>query len=65
MAAETNDMQAIEKISAVVGESQVKIILSNQCIKGSYCFSSFLDVINVIGFVFIFVPTSDFYGSYT
>ncbi|XP_073956141.1 uncharacterized protein isoform X3 [Choristoneura fumiferana] len=33
MAAESNDVQAIEKISAVVGESQVKIILSNQCIK--------------------------------
>ncbi|XP_061716343.1 myosin heavy chain, striated muscle-like [Cydia pomonella] len=30
---EPNDVRAIESISAVVGESQIKILLSNQCMK--------------------------------
>ncbi|XP_063364415.1 uncharacterized protein LOC134653058 isoform X2 [Cydia amplana] len=31
--AEPNDVRAIESISAAVGESQIKILLSNQCMK--------------------------------
>lgn len=31
---ETNDVQALEKISSEVDESQIKVILSSQCIKG-------------------------------
>ncbi|XP_047991436.1 myosin heavy chain, striated muscle-like [Leguminivora glycinivorella] len=31
--AEPNDVKAIESISAAVGESQIKILLSNQCMK--------------------------------
>lgn len=34
---ETNDVQALEKISNEVDESQIKVILSTQCIKGKYC----------------------------
>lgn len=33
---ESNDVQALEKISTEVDESQLKIILSIQCIKGSF-----------------------------
>lgn len=32
--AESNDVQTLEKISTEVDESQFKIILSSQCIKG-------------------------------
>lgn len=31
---EINDVEALEKISSEVDESQIKVILSNQCIKG-------------------------------
>lgn len=31
---EINDVQALEKISSEVDESQIKVILSSQCIKG-------------------------------
>lgn len=33
---ESNDVQALEKISSEVDESQFKIILTNQCIKGEF-----------------------------
>lgn len=33
---EVNDVQALEKISSEVDESQIKVILSSQCIKGKW-----------------------------
>lgn len=36
MMAESSEVQALEKISTEVGESQIKITLSSQCIKGKY-----------------------------
>lgn len=36
MMEEGNSVQVLEKISSEVDESQIKVILSSQCIKGVY-----------------------------
>lgn len=39
---EINDVQALEKISSEVDESQIKVILSSQCIKGKIKIGTYL-----------------------
>lgn len=36
---DSNDVQALEKISTEVDESQLNIVLSIQCIKGMYIYN--------------------------